>query len=286
MSTIQFTKMQGCGNDFVIIDTRTHQKISLSTELIRRIADRRYGIGCDQVLLIENVAGADCFMRVFNVDGSEGGACGNGSRCIAKLLAHEKNKDQICIQTRTSKLIAKLQTNGLITVDMGMPNFSIQNLPLAWDINPVQFNIKIDNVDLDVSTVNVGNVHLICIYESDINGIDLINLANQVKKLKVFSEEVNISAINVTRNADVRNFTINIRTCERGAGETLSCGTAACAATVVTIKKGLVPHNSTIEVRSRGGSLSIAWPSDEEHILMTGKANTSFTGYFNLPFEN
>lgn len=286
MSTINFTKMQGCGNDFVVIDTRSLQNLRFSTEIIRRIADRRYGIGCDQLILIEDCDGADCFMRIFNSDGSEGGACGNGSRCLAKLLAHEKNKDQISIQTKTTKLAAKLQSNGLLTVDMERPNFSVQNLPLSWNVDPVQFNIEIDDVDIEVSAVDVGNVHLICICESDISEINLSNLANRVKRLEIFSKEINISAINITRNAEDQKFVIKIRTYERGTGETPSCGTAACAATVVAIKRELIPHNSNVEVRSKGGSLFIAWPSDEEHIMMTGKANTSFTGQFNLPLEN
>lgn len=277
--------MHGCGNDFVIIDTRSFQNPGFSTEIIRLIADRHYGIGCDQLILIENCDGADCFMRIFNSDGSEGGACGNGSRCLAKLLAQEKNKDQILIQTRTTKLAAKLQPNALITVDMGIPNFSSENLPLAWHINPVQFNIKIDDIAIEASAVDVGNVHLICIYESDINEIDLSNLANQVKKLGIFSEEINISAISITRIVENQMFTIKIRTYERGTGETLSCGTAACAATVVAIKRGLIPHNSNVKVRSRGGALFIEWLIDEKHIMMTGKANTSFSGHFNLPLE-
>lgn len=286
MSTINFTKMQGCGNDFVVIDTRSLQNLRFSTEIIRRIADRRYGIGCDQLILIEDCDGADCFMRIFNSDGSEGGACGNGSRCLAKLLAHEKNKDQISIQTKTTKLAAKLQSNGLLTVDMERPNFSVQNLPLSWNVDPVQFNIEIDDVDIEVSAVDVGNVHLICIYESDISEINLSNLANRVKRLEIFSKEINISAINITRNAEDQKFVIKIRTYERGTGETPSCGTAACAATVVAIKRELIPHNSNVEVKSKGGSLFIEWPSDEEHMMMTGKANTSFTGQFNLPLEN
>lgn len=286
MSTIKFTKMQGCGNDFVIIDTRSGQSERFSTELIRRMADRRYGIGCDQLILIENCDDADCFMRIFNADGSEGGACGNGSRCLAKLLANEKSKDQIVIQTNTTKLAAKLQSNGLITVDMGMPNFSTENLPLVWDVDPVQFNIEIDNIDLVVSTVYVGNVHLVCTYESDIDDIDLQNLPKQVKELGVFSEEINISAISISRNVEDQTFAIKIRTYERGTGETLSCGTAACAATVVAIKRDLIPHNSKVQVSSRGGSLSIEWPSAGANIMMTGKANTSFTGHFNLPIDN
>lgn len=286
MSTINFTKMQGCGNDFVVIDTRSLQNLRFSTEIIRRIVDRRYGIGCDQLILIEDCDGADCFMRIFNSDGSEGGACGNGSRCLAKLLAHEKNKDQISIQTKTTKLAAKLQSNGLLTVDMGRPNFSVQNLPLSWNVDPVQFNIEIDDVDIEVSAVDVGNVHLICIYESDISEINLSNLANRVKRLEIFSKEINISAINITRNAEDQRFVIKIRTYERGTGETPSCGTAACAATVVAIKRELIPHNSNVEVKSKGGSLFIEWPSDEEHMMMTGKANTSFTGQFNLLLEN
>lgn len=282
MSTINFTKMHGCGNDFVVIDTRSFQNAKFSAEIIRRIADRRYGIGCDQLILIENFDGADCFMRTFNADGSEGSVCGNGSRCIASLLAEEKNKDHIFIQTHIKKLTAKLQMNGLITVDMGMPNFSTQNLPIVWDINPVSFNIKIDNIDFEVSAVNVGNVHLIFIYESDINEIDLPNLTNQVKKLGIFSEEINISAININKNMEDQRFTIKIRTYERGAGETLSCGTAACAATAVAIKRGFIPHNSNVEVSSRGGSLSIEWPSVEENIMMTGEANISFTGQIKI----
>lgn len=277
--------MQGCGNDFVVIDTRSFHNLGFSTEIIRRIADRRYGIGCDQLILMENCDHADCFMRIFNSNGSEGGACGNGSRCLAKLLAQEKNKDQISIQTKTKKLAAELKPNGMITVDMGTPDFSIQNLPLAWNVDPVQFTMKNDNIDIEVSAVDVGNVHLICFYESDISKIDLSNIANQVKKMQIFSEEINISAINIIRNAEDQKFTIKIRTYERGTGETLSCGTAACAATVVAIKREFISHDSNVEVRSRGGALFIEWSSHAAHIMMTGEANTSFTGQLNLPLE-
>lgn len=282
MSIINFIKMQGCGNDFVVIYTKFYPGIVFSVDLIRKITDRRYGIGCDQLILIEDSKVADCFMRIYNADGSEAGACGNASRCIARLFATEHNKSKIHIETITNTLTAYMHHNGLVTIDMGKPKFSKANLNLLWEVEPLSLQMKIDHMNIESAAVNVGNVHLICFFDYNIDEINLTGLVSQIHNLKIFSNEINISVINVSHDIDNEKFSIKIRTWERGVGETLSCGTAACAATVTSIKKGYIPHNSSVYIYSRGGELCVEWQSDDSTIHMTGEAIISFTGQITL----
>ncbi|AIL64785.1 Diaminopimelate epimerase [Rickettsiales bacterium Ac37b] len=279
MSIINFIKMHGCGNDFVVIDTKSLQDAVLPIDVIKKITDRRYGVGCDQLILIEKSEDADCFMRIYNADGTEAGACGNASRCVASLLANTIHKNKITIETATNILMANIHANGLVTIDMGVPKFSVSDLKLLWDINPLSLQIKIDDMSIDAAAINVGNIHLICFYDNDIN---LESLVTQVNALQIFAEEVNISVINIDHDIVYGKFSIKIRTWERGAGETLSCGTAACAATVSAIKRGYILHNTSVEVHSKGGTLSIEWFRDNGSIMMTGEAIISFTGQINL----
>lgn len=271
--------MHGCGNDFVVIDTKSLQDAVLPIDVIKKITDRRYGVGCDQLILIEKSEDADCFMRIYNADGTEAGACGNASRCVASLLANTIHKNKITIETATNILMANIHANGLVTIDMGVPKFSVSDLKLLWDINPLSLQIKIDDMSIDAAAINVGNIHLICFYDNDIN---LESLVTQVNALQIFAEEVNISVINIDHDIVYGKFSIKIRTWERGAGETLSCGTAACAATVSAIKRGYILHNTSVEVHSKGGTLSIEWFRDNGSIMMTGEAIISFTGQINL----
>ncbi|MFV9876299.1 MAG: diaminopimelate epimerase [Rickettsiales endosymbiont of Dermacentor nuttalli] len=282
MSIINFIKMHGCGNDFVVIDTRVCPIIVFSLEIIKKITDRRYGIGCDQLILIEDSKSADCFMRIYNADGSEAGACGNASRCVASLLSCKNNKKKISIETTTNTVIATVQKNGSITIDMGVPKFSPADLKLLWEGEPSSLQIKVDHMNLEAVAVNVGNIHLICFFDYDIDKVHLESLANQVNNLRIFSEEVNISIININYEMVNEKFVIKIRTFERGAGETLSCGTAACAAAVSAIKKGYITYNSNVEVNSRGGILSINWSKGKNNVLITGEVVISFTGQITL----
>jgi diaminopimelate epimerase len=272
-SSIPFRKMNGLGNDFVVLDARA-QPFALHAEDARRIGDRKSGIGCDQVIVIEPSQKADVFMRIFNADGSEVSACGNATRCIALIAAEESGRPEVSVETGAGLLKATVESADSITIDMGKPRFAWGDIPLAEpfeDTTGIELQIgPIDDPVLHTpSVVNVGNPHAI-FWVDDVNAHDLGRFGPLLENHPIFPERANISLAQVTsRNS------LKLRTWERGAGLTKACGTAACAAAIAAARKGLTDRQVAVELP--GGTLFIEWAAND-HIMMRGPAELEFEG--------
>lgn len=263
---LPYLKMNGLGNDFVVLDARA-EKIALSRQQIIDISDRTTGIGCDQLIVMEPdaIEGVDVFMRIYNAEGGEVDACGNATRCIAALVAGETGKDAVTIRTNAGILTARM--NGeLVTVDMGTPRFAWDQIPLAEPFaDTTGIELQIGPIDAPVlhtpSVVNVGNPHAI-FWVDDLAAHDLAKFGPMLENHPIFPERANITLAQVLSDDRIR-----VRVWERGAGLTLACGTAACATAVAAARKGLAGRKVTIELP--GGPLDIEW-RENDHILMTG----------------
>lgn len=272
-ATIPFMKMNGLGNDFVVVDGR-RQSVHIDAEEAKHLADRRSGVGCDQVIVLEPSRHADVKMRILNADGSEVGACGNATRCIAWVIASETGRDNVTIETPSGDLEARVNGIDTITVDMGEPRFGWQDIPLAepfHDTRAIELQVgPIDNpVMHSPSVVNVGNPHAI-FWVDDIAAIDLGRVGPLLENHPIFPERANISIAEVLSPTHIK-----LRTWERGAGLTRACGTAACAAAVCAMRKKLTERRVTVSLP--GGDLVITWTPDN-HVLMTGPAELEFRG--------
>lgn len=271
MVKLPFRKMNGLGNDFVVLDARA-RVLGLSADMARQIADREGGIGCDQVVVIGRSARADASMRIFNADGSEVSACGNATRCVAWLLASETGNKRLLIEARAGLLRATVESLDRITIDMGEPRFAWPEIPLS---RAVADTSAIDLGEADApglgpfSAVNIGNPHAV-FWVSDAGTHDLARLGPGLEHHPLFPERANISIAEVVSRDRLR-----LRTWERGAGLTRACGTAACAAAVAGARKGVTDRQ--VEVLLPGGSLSVAWTA-ENRMLMTGPAQLDFEG--------
>ena len=272
MQNIPFIKMQGLGNDFVVLDQRV-KKHAFSNKQIRHIANRRRGIGCDQVIMLESTNDADVFMRIYNADSSEVSACGNATRCIAAHIMQETGQNTIHINTLAGTLVCTAAENGNIAVNMGMPKLDWQDIPLAEETNTLNLPIKIEMLENPVA-ISMGNPHAV-FFVPDTNTIPLDRLGPQLEHHPLFPERANIGIAQVL-NPDE----ITLRVWERGVGETDACGTGACAATVAAIRKSLT--NRTCTVHLRGGDLRIHWDEATDNVTMTGPAETSFEGVITL----
>ena len=275
---IKFSKMHGLGNDFVVIDGIS-QNIQLAPAQIRALADRNFGIGCDQLLLVEKptLPDVDFRYRIFNADGGEVEQCGNGARCFARFVHDQGLTDQteIRVETQRGIITPRLTTDGLVTVDMGAPKFIPTEIPFESDSQAVlQPLLLADGQPIQISVVSMGNPHAVQV----VAAVDTAPVAVQGPQIEShprFPKRVNAGFMEVvTRN------TIRLRVYERGAGETLACGTGACAAAVAGIRQGLL--DSPITVTTRGGDLTIAWQGEGHPVLMTGPAITVFSGEIEL----
>lgn len=252
--------MHGLGNDFVIIDSR-NTPFAMSPAKARNIADRRTGIGCDQLIILEPSDKADLRMKIYNNDGGEVESCGNASRCVVSLVGHN-----CTIETAGGLLDGKLTDQG-VTIDMGVPRFGWQDIPLAYAMDSAAMPLAWEEL-LSPMAVNVGNPHAIFfVKNSDV--VDLERLGPLIEQDPVFPERVNVNVASIEGNSIV------LHVWERGAGLTRACGTGACATAVAAIKKGLV--QSPVEVRLPGGSLTISWEQGA-NIVMTGDATHVFNG--------
>ncbi len=253
--SVSFTKMHGLGNDFIILDGRT-TPLSLSATLINRLCDRRMGIGCDQLVTLSAPTrdGADVLVRFFNPDGSEAGACGNASRCVASLLGGSPT-----LQTQNG-LLPTSQKDGLISVLMGTPRLDWQDIPLAHDCDTAHLPLH------DGAACSMGNPHLTLFLSIE----DAALLGPELETDPLFPERANIGFAEILSPTHIR-----LRVWERGAGLTLACGSGACAAVVNAARRGLVER--TCRVTMECGSLTITW-QDNGSVLMTGPAQTVFTG--------
>jgi diaminopimelate epimerase len=271
--SIPFRKMNGLGNDFVVLDARRNA-IEVTPEDARRIGDRAKGPGCDQVIVLEPSRKADVFMRIFNADGSEVGACGNAARCVALLLSEESGRPAVTVETQAGVLRADVESADRVVIDMGVPRFGWEEIPLAEPFHDTtRIELQIGPIDAPVlhspSVVNVGNPHAI-FWVDDVNAHDLGRFGPLLENHPIFPERANISLAQVTsRNS------LKLRTWERGAGLTKACGTAACAAAVAAARKDLAERQVTVELP--GGNLFIDWTKDG-HILMCGPAEIEFDG--------
>jgi diaminopimelate epimerase len=275
---IPFKKMNGLGNDFVMIDAR-ERPVQLSARLASVIADRRTGAGCDQLIVLEPSRRSDVFMRIINADGSEVSACGNATRCVATLLEAGLGRGRLSIETNAGILAAEVVGDGLVRVDMGEPRFAWHEIPLAKpceDTRAIELSYPLpDGRVLDKpSAVNVGNPHCI-FWVSDVDSYDLGHFGSELEHHSLFPERANISLAEV-----VSESLIKLRVWERGAGLTRACGTAACATAVASARIGKTGRN--VEVRLPGGSLKIDWREDDDHILMTGPAEFEFEGVLHI----
>lgn len=277
MSGISFIKMHGLGNDFVIIDLRA-QKLALDPALIRRITGRHRGVGGDMLITMEPARDprARIFMGIHNADGGEVDACGNATRCIARLIMEETGKRQTVIETNAGLLHCWAAEGGLITVDMGAPKFEWQDIPLDERMDTRGVDIKIGPIDNPVlafpSVVNVGNPHCV-FFVPDVGAHDPARIGPLVENHMLFPERANVSFAQIrTRN------NIRLRVWERGVGVTQACGTAACAVVAAAARKGKNLTDRKVTVELDGGVLEIDWREADDHIYMTGPAALSFSG--------
>ena len=270
--------MNGLGNDFAIFDGR-ERGVTFSAAQTCAIANREDGIGFDQLIILEPSDQADVFMRILNADGSEVDACGNATRCVARLVAGEVGRPGVAIETNAGVLAAQILNDEQVTVDMGMPKFDWQDIPLAEEFRDTRMiELQVGPIDRpqlhSPSVVNVGNPH--CIFWVDkLERHDLGKLGPMLENHPLFPERANISLAHVTsKNA------LTLRVWERGAGLTKACGTAACAAAVAAARKTLTGRN--VAVSLPGGDLQIHWRETDDHILMTGPIEVEYQGKIDL----
>lgn len=264
---IPFRKMHGLGNDFVVIDARV-DVVAITPRRAAALADRTTGIGCDQVIVLEPSADADVRMRIFNRDGGEVEACGNASRAIGLLLADERG-GVTRIETLGGPIVAQADDQG-ISVAMGRPRFAWDAIPLAYAMDTLHMPVGWENLT-DPAAVNVGNPHVV-FFVRDAHAVDLARLGPLIENDPLFPDRINVNVAALT-GPD----TINLRVWERGAGLTRACGTGACATAIAAMRRRLTGRR--VRVALPGGSLTIAWREDDE-IVMTGPAATSFVGQF------
>ena len=272
MTTLKFTKMQGAGNDFVVLDG-VRQRVDLSPAQLRLLADRRFGVGCDQVLLVEPPIGdADFRYRIFNADGGEVEQCGNGARCFVVFVRNQEltTRSELRVETAGGLIVPRLEADGQVTVDMGMPRFLPEDVPFAGGLGAVDEALEVDGVQLRISALSMGNPHAVQVVP-DVETAPVTTQGPRIEHHPRFPRRVNAGYMQVVDRA-----TIRLRVWERGVGETLACGTGACAAVVAGIRRGLV--DSPVRVAVRGGELGIAWAGAGQPVLMTGPAVTVFDG--------
>lgn len=273
---LKFTKMHGAGNDFVVLDG-VRQKIELSPEQLRFLADRHFGVGCDQILLVEKPLNkeADFRYRIFNADGGEVEQCGNGARCFVRFV-HDQQltpKREIVVETHSSLIRPRLEDDGRVTVNMSAPVFDPARIPFEGE-GAVTEPLDVAGETLTISVLSMGNPHAVQVVD-DIEHAPVTIHGPLIENHPRFPRRVNAGFMQVMDRHHIR-----LRVFERGSGETLSCGTGACAAVVAGIRRGLL--DSPVNVTTRGGLLTIAWEGDGTPVLMTGPAITTFEGEINL----
>ncbi len=273
--TLKFTKMHGAGNDFMVIDA-IHQSVSLTQQQIQTLANRQFGVGFDQLLLVETSAIADFKYRIFNADGSEVAQCGNGARCFVRFVVEQglTNQREISVETASGIITPKLEDNGLVTVNMGAPKFAPSSIPFIADTLAPSYALTVGDQSLDIAVLSMGNPHAVQIVD-DVALAPVESLGRQIELHPRFPERVNAGFMQI-----IDAHHIKLRVFERGSGETLACGTGACAAVVSGIQ--LARLTSPVTVSARGGELQIAWQGGDAPVMMTGPAVTVFTGSITL----
>jgi diaminopimelate epimerase len=270
---INFTKMHGLGNDFVVIDA-INQSIDLTPVQIRQLADRHFGIGFDQLLLVEPATGgqADFRYRIFNADGGEVGQCGNGARCFMQYVREQglSDKTRVQVETASGPLQLILQPDGQITVDMGVPRLEPDEIPFLAEQRASRYALEVLDQQLEIAALSMGNPHAI-LRVDDIDSAAVLTLGPAIEQHPRFPERVNVGFMQV-----LAKDTIRLRVYERGAGETLACGSGACAAMVAGHLQGLLAKR--VKVVLNGGELVVSWAGIGQPVLMTGPATTVYQG--------
>ena len=269
---LRFTKMQGLGNDFVVFDG-VRQRVDLSPVQIRALADRHFGVGCDQVLVVECAHGdADFRYRIFNASGEEVEHCGNGARCLVVFVRDQglSDKPVIRVETKNGLLVLRLESDGQVTVDMGAPRLNANDVPFTGGTGLPAEPLDVDGTTVEVSVLSMGNPHAVQ-RVPDIDAAPVTTQGPRIERHSRFPQRVNAGYMEVVDRA-----TIRLRVWERGVGETLACGTGACAAVVAAIRRGDV--DSPVRVVMHGGELVIGWNGEAAPVTMTGPAVSVFEG--------
>jgi diaminopimelate epimerase len=279
---LNFSKMHGIGNDFIVIDA-INQQIDLTIEQIKFLADRRFGIGCDQLLIVENPTqqGVDFRYRIFNADGSEVAQCGNGVRCFARFVYANKltDKTTIAVETKSGIVYPSVQESGEVRVDMGAPRFAPSDLPFTCDNQSRLYSLALNNGEtIDIGAVSMGNPHAV-LSVKDVDLADVDTLGPLIESHSQFPERVNAGFMQIIDRSHIK-----LRVYERGSGETLACGTGACAAVVIGIQQGLLDNEVTVSLP--GGDLTIVWAGKNQPVWMTGPATHVFDGEIAWPTIN
>lgn len=268
---VKFVKMNGCGNDFVIIDNR-REKLTITPRIAAWVGYRRFGIGCDQIILLDNSANADIYMRIFNADGSESSACGNATRCVADMLMKQTGRKEASIETKAGILIGARASESEVSVNMGEPSLEWQKIPLAEEVDVMSLPISVGPLS-NPTAVSMGNPHIV-FFVPEITDIRLRDFGPELENHPLFPERTNVTIATIRSP----NY-IATKVWERGVGKTLSCGTAACATLVAAVVHELVEPSAIVE--QPGGTLKIDW-LDSGQIVMTGKVSKSFEGEFDV----
>jgi len=277
MARLRFTKMHGLGNDFVVFDA-VHQRVELEAERCRFIANRRFGIGCDQVLLVEQSRSpeSDFHYRIFNADGSEVEQCGNGARCFARFV-HEQgltDKTEIAVSTAVGNIRLFIEPDGQVRVNMGPPIFDPASIPFDSDVEAGDYTLDVDGHRLSIGAVSMGNPHAVLLV-NDVNRAPVETLGPTIEHHPRFPRRVNVGFMEILDPGHIR-----LRVFERGSGETLACGTGACAAAVVGRRRGLL--DKRVRVSLPGGDLVIEWQAESGPVWMTGPAVSVYQGVIEL----
>ena len=272
MRDINFIKMHGLGNDFVVFDART-TSIEFDDQMVRAIANRHTGVGCDQLVILEPARSpeADLFMRIHNADGSEVAACGNATRCVAAKVMDDNVSDQVTIQTGAGLLTTKRAESGF-TVNMGKAYDNWKDIPLAWEADTLHLELS-EGVLSDPVSVSIGNPHTVFFVDA-LENIPLADLGPKIENHALFPEGTNVEAVQI-----ITSNHLKIKVWERGVGITQACGTGACAALVASHRRGLTERQALVELE--GGNLEIVWREDN-HVFMTGPVAISFTGTWQI----
>ena len=277
MTKLAFSKMHGLGNDFVMIDA-VRQDIRLSADQVRWLADRHFGVGCDQLLVVEpaRAPGVDFRYRIFNADGGEVEQCGNGARCFARFVFEQglTDKREIRVETQKGIITPRLEDDGNVTVDMGVPVLKPADVPFVSDSDAWVQPLDVAGTTVAITAVSMGNPHAVQVV-ADVDAAPVAAQGASIEAHPRFPQRVNAGFMQIIGRRHIR-----LRVFERGVGETLACGTGACAAVVAGILRGQL--DSPVRVETRGGELSIAWPGIGTPVSMTGPAVTVFTGEIEL----
>lgn len=274
---LKFSKMHGLGNDFVVFDG-VRQSVNLTPAQLRHLGDRHFGVGCDQILLVEksDKPGVDFRYRIFNSDGGEVEQCGNGARCFVRFV-HDQgltDKREIRVETMRGEIRPRLEADDSITVDMGVPVFTAEKIPFFSPNDDLVQALMVGDTEVAITAVSMGNPHAVQVV-ADVDTAPVATHGPQIEVHPRFPQRVNAGFMQVTSRHAIR-----LRVFERGAGETLACGTGACAAVVTGISRGLL--DSPVGVTTHGGELTIAWDGKGASVLMSGPAVTVFTGEIEL----